>query len=147
VLEQEEDDGGSSSEDEIISMCRNNLRQSENLIVQLVPIFGMYSDNYVVKLPRRVNGDSGLDWVMETLARDTQCYNMFRVERPLFYRLHNTLIQSYGFKSTLKMSSIEALAMFLWIVGSPQSVRQADNRFMRSLETVSRTFNSFEMST
>jgi len=141
VLEQEEDDGGSSSEDEIISMCRNNLRQSENLIVQLVPIFGMYSDNYFVKLPRRVNGDSGLDWVMETLARDTQCYNMFRVERPLFYRLHNTLIQSYGFKSTLKMSSIEALAMFLWIVGSPQSVRQADNRFRRSLETVSRTFN------
>jgi len=141
VLEQEEDDGGSSSEDEIISMCRNNLRQSENLIVQLVPIFGMYSDNYFIKLPRRVNGDSGLDWVMETLARDTQCYNMFRVERPLFYRLHNTLIQSYGFKSTLKMSSIKALAMFLWIVGSPQSVRQADNRFRRSLETVSRTFN------
>ena len=141
MLEQEEDDGGSSSEDEIISMCRNNLRQSENLIVQLVPIFGMYSDNYFIKLPRRVNGDSGLDWVMETLARDTQCYNMFRVERPLFYRLHNTLIQSYGFKSTLKMSSIEALAMFLWIVGSPQSVRQADNRFRRSLETVSRTFN------
>jgi len=52
VLEQEEDDGGSSREDEIISMCRNNLRQSENLIVQLVPIFGMYSDNYFVKLPR-----------------------------------------------------------------------------------------------
>jgi len=31
--------------------------------------------------------------------------------------------------------------MFLWIVGAPQSVRQADNRFRRSLETVSRTFN------
>ncbi|KAM3364275.1 hypothetical protein ACQJBY_014556 [Aegilops geniculata] len=101
----------------------------------------MYSDNYFVKLPRRVSGYSGLDWVQETLARDTQCYNMFRVERPLFNRLHNTLVQSYGLKSTSKMTSVEALAMFLWIVGSPQSVRQAENRFRRSMETVSRTFN------
>ncbi|XP_048536130.1 protein ALP1-like isoform X4 [Triticum urartu] len=101
----------------------------------------MYSDNYFVKLPRRVSGYSGLDWVQETLARDTQCYNMFRVERPLFNRLHNTLVQSYGLKSTSKMTSVEALAMFLWIVGSPKSVRQAENRFRRSMETVSRTFN------
>lgn len=141
MVEEAEDDGGSTSEDEIISMCRNNLVHAENLIVQLVPILGMYSDNYFVKLPKRVNGDSGMDWVMDTLARDTQCYNMFRVERALFNRLHNTLVQSYGLKSTTKMTSIEALAMFLWIVGSPQSVRQADNCLRRSLETVSRTFN------
>ena len=93
------------------------------MILQLVPILGMYSDNYFVKLPRRVTGDSGLDWVQETLARDTQCYNMFRVERPLFNRLHNTLVHSYGLKSSTKMTSVEALAMFLWVVGSPQSVR------------------------
>ncbi len=123
MVEEAKDDGGSTSEDEIISMCRNNLVHAENLIVQLVPILGMYSNNYFVKLPKRVNGDSGMDWVMDTLARDTQCYNMFRVERALFNRLHNTLVQSYGLKSTTKMTSIEALAMFLWIVGSPQSVR------------------------
>ncbi|XP_015645974.1 protein ALP1-like [Oryza sativa Japonica Group] len=141
MVEEAKDDGGSTSEDEIISMCRNNLVHAENSIVQLVPILGMYSDNYFVKLPKRVNGDFGMDWVMDTLARDTQCYNMFRVERPLFNRLHNTLVQSYGLKSTTKMTSIEALAMFLWIVGSPQSVRQAENRLRRSLETISRTFN------
>jgi hypothetical protein len=136
-----EEDGGSSSEDEIISMCRKKLVQTENLIVQLIPMLGMYSDNYFVKLPSRVNGDSGLEWVMNTLARDDQCYNMFRVERPLFNRLHNILVQSYGLESTAKMSSVEALAMFLWIVGSSQSIRQADNRFRRSMETISRTFN------
>jgi len=123
MIEEEEDDGGSSSEDEIISMCRNNLVQQQNLILQLVPILGMYSDNYFLKLPKRVTGHSGLDWVHETLARETQCYNMFRVERPLFYRLHNTLVQRYGLKSTKKITSVEALAMFLWIVGAPQSVR------------------------
>jgi len=60
------------NEDEIISMCCNNLVQAQNLIMQLVPVLGMYSDNYFVKLPRRVTGDSSLDWVQETLARDTQ---------------------------------------------------------------------------
>jgi hypothetical protein len=39
------------------------------------------------------------------------------------------------------MSSVEALAMFLWIVGTPQSVRQVEDRFVRSLETVSHTFD------
>ena len=58
-MTEEEYDGGSTSEDEIISICRNNLVQSGNLISQLVPILGMYSDNYFVKLPRRVSGDSG----------------------------------------------------------------------------------------
>jgi hypothetical protein len=38
------------------------------------------------------------------------------------------------------MSSIEALVMFLWIVGAPQSIRQAANRFERPKETISRKF-------
>lgn len=104
-------------------------------------MFGMYFDKYFVKLPRRVAGESGLQWVQRTLARDNSCYNMFRVERPLFNRLHNTLVHSYGLQSTSRMSSVEALAMFLWIVGTPQSVRQVEDRFVRSLETVSHTFD------
>jgi hypothetical protein len=44
-------------------------------------------------------------------------------------------------KSTRKMTSVETLALFLWIVGALQSVRQADNHFVRSMETVSRKFN------
>jgi len=128
VFKQEEDQdaGGGSSEDEIISMCRNNLVEAQKVIVQLVPILGMYSDNYLVKLPRRPSRYPGLVWVMDTLAQDTQCYNMFRVERPLFNRLHSTLVESYGLRNTRKMTSVEALAMFLWIVGSPQSVRQGE---------------------
>jgi len=141
MIEEIEDGGGSSSEDEIISICHNNLEQAQKVILQLVPILGMYSDNYLVKLPRRPSRYPGLVWVMDTLAQDTQCYNMFRVERPLFNRLHSTLVESYGLRNTRKMTSIEALAMFLWIVGSPQSVRQGDNHFERSMETVSRTFN------
>jgi len=64
-MDQREDDGGStsSSEDEIIFMCRKNLKMAQNFVAQMVPIFGMYSDNYFVKLPRRQDGESGLQWV------------------------------------------------------------------------------------
>jgi hypothetical protein len=78
-MNEEEDDGGStsSSEDEIISMCRKNLKMVQNFIVQMVPILGMYSDNYFVKLSRRVAGESDLQWIQRTLARDSSCYKMF----------------------------------------------------------------------
>ena len=39
------------------------------------------------------------------------------------------------------MSYVESLGMFLWILGAPQSIRQADNRFERSTETISRKFD------
>jgi hypothetical protein len=39
------------------------------------------------------------------------------------------------------MSSIKCLAMFLWVVGGPQSIRQVENRFERSTETINRKFN------
>jgi hypothetical protein len=143
MMEEEDDHDGStsSSEDEIVSMCCKNLKDGQDVIAQIVPILGMYSDHFFWKLPYRIEGDSGIEWVMRTLARDNFCYNMFRVERQLFNRLHNTLVQSYGLEDSTKMSSIEALAMFLWIVGAPQPVRQAEDRFRRSLETISRTFN------
>lgn len=104
----------------------------------------MYSDNHFVKLPPRslFAPESGLQWVQRTLTRDSSCYKMFRVEIPLFNRLHNTLVESYGLQSTTKMSSVEALAMFLWVLGAPQSVRQAEDRLIRSLETISRTFDT-----
>jgi pantothenate kinase len=36
---------------------------------------------------------------------------------------------------------VESLAMFLWMVGAPQSIRQAENRFVRSMETLHRKFD------
>jgi hypothetical protein len=39
------------------------------------------------------------------------------------------------------MSSVEALGMFLWMCGAPQSMRQVENRFVRSTETCGRKFD------
>ncbi|XP_062204812.1 protein ALP1-like [Phragmites australis] len=100
-----------------------------------------YADTYLNKSRRRESILSGHDWVMHTLNIPKDCYDMFRMSRPLFDTLHNLLVSSYGLKSSSNMSSIEALGMFLWTIGAPQSFTQVKNRFERSKETISRKFN------
>jgi hypothetical protein len=65
---------------------------------------------------------------------------MFRMTPEMFYSLHTLLRTEYGLRDTKKSTSIEALGMFLWIVGAPQSVRQAEDRFERSLGIVHSMF-------
>ena len=103
---------------------------------------GMYHfDTYMNKAAYRVATESGFDWVMKTLGSRTACFNMFRMSEGIFMGLHSVLVGSYGLKSTKRMSSMEALGLFLWICGAPQSVRQAEDRFTRSPETVCRKFD------
>uniref|UniRef100_J3LD71 Myb/SANT-like domain-containing protein n=1 Tax=Oryza brachyantha TaxID=4533 RepID=J3LD71_ORYBR len=66
--------------------------------------------------------------------------NKSKMSRPLFERLHNLLVSSYELKSSYKMDSVEALGMFLWPIGAPQSFVQVKNRFERSKETIDRKF-------
>lgn len=111
-------------------------------MVLLAGMIGMYYlDIYSNKAPRREAVESGYDWVMRTLGRRTSCYNMFRMYRPVFERLHSVLVEKYELKSTRNMSSIEALGLFLWIVGAPQSIRQVEDRFTRSLATIVSKFD------
>jgi hypothetical protein len=101
--------------------------------------FGMfYAENYLTKSVRKVPILSGYDWVMLTLNDPKECYDMFRMSRPLFDRLHDLLVSSYELTSSCKMSSIKALGMFLWTIAAPQSFIQVKNRFTRSKETISR---------
>ena len=97
-----------------------------------------YYESYMNKAPPRVVEESGYDWVIRTLNDPEECFNIFRMSRTLFYRLHDLLVASYGLKTSNKMCSVESLGMFLWVAGAPQSVRQAKNRFRRSTKTVSR---------
>ena len=66
----------------------------------------------------RVPKETGIEWVMRTLGNPTDCYDMFRMSRPMFEKLHNVLVESYGLHSTRRMSSTESLALFLWTVGA-----------------------------
>ena len=85
--------------------------------------------------PRRIPVETGIQWVERTLLNPSACSNMFRLQAHVFESLHEQLVAKYGLQSTSKMSSREALGMFLYMVGPSQLVRQAENRFERSIST------------
>ena len=117
-------------------------KRRKNLIFSAAELIGTYHlENMANRKEYRQAKESGYDWVIRTLGHSTECYNMFRMERAVFDSLHNLLVQSYGLRSTRRMSSVESLAMFLWMVSAPQSIRQAENRFVRSMETLHRKFD------
>ena len=99
----------------------------------------LYVERYLNKT-YRVPQQTGLQWVMECYGRPRYLYKMFRMGNDVFMALHDLLVSAYGLTSTTNVSSIESLAMFLWIVGGPQSFAQAENRFVRSLWTVHTKF-------
>jgi hypothetical protein len=75
-------------------------------------------EKYIDRAPYREPVESGYQWTIRNLEIKNQCYNMFRMHRNVFDSLHNVLIERYGLKSTRKMTSTEAFAMFLWMCGS-----------------------------
>ncbi|KAM3294078.1 hypothetical protein ACQJBY_037157 [Aegilops geniculata] len=149
--EDEEEDEDSSDEEEedarrnrVLALLQLRRKRLNN-IGMIVQMFGSYYiERFMDKGERRIlkAKESGYEWVLRTLGHRTDCYKMFRMYPPVFHKLHNLLVDSYGLKSTKKMSSIEALAMFLWMVGDGQSIRQSENRFVRSMETVVRKFDT-----
>jgi hypothetical protein len=72
---------------------------------------------------------SEIQWVEVTLQDPEECFNMFRMRRSVFLRLHDTLVEDYGLKLSREMCTKEALGMFLWTCGAPKSVRQVKNKF------------------
>ncbi|CAO2207659.1 unnamed protein product [Urochloa humidicola] len=131
----------SSSDDDGIK--RNVLSQLKRMqqFGAVACMFGMYYESAFMNKTKKVKtGLSGHEWVSTTLSNPTDCHNMFRMSSEFFFRLHDVLVSTYGLKSSTKMSSVESLAMFLWIVGAPQSIRQAENRLERLSETISRKF-------
>ena len=100
-----------------------------------------YTDRYWNKGEYRETPETGLQWVMRCFSRPRYFYKMFRMSTDVFMALHELLVLNYGLTSTNNVSSIESLAMFLWIVGGPQSFSQVENRFTRSLWTVHTKFH------
>jgi hypothetical protein len=99
-----------------------------------------YSTRYLNKREYRNPQQTRIEWIAECLAYPNQFYNMFRMTAEVFWSLHDLLVSNYKLKSTSNVSSIESLAIFLWIVGGPQSFSQAENRFVKSLWTVHMKF-------
>ena len=91
-----------SSDDELVKLILEE-EEHEREVMDGLLMFGMYHDTYFNKAKRRKPIETGHDWVMRNLDNSTKCYNMFRMSRPLFDRLHDLLVESYGLKSTKKV--------------------------------------------
>ena len=89
----------------------------------------------------RIAPETGLQWVMRCMDWPRYFYKMFRMSPDIFMSLHDLLVSTYGLTSTIHVSSIESLAMFLWIVGGPQAFAQAEDKFTRSLWTAHTKFH------
>jgi hypothetical protein len=101
----------------------------------------LYTKRYLEKGPYRETPESGIQWVTRCMTTPRYFYKMFRMSPEIFHVLHDLLVSTYGLNSTNNVSSIESLAMFLWIVGGPESFSQAENRFTRSFWTVHTKFH------
>jgi hypothetical protein len=112
----------------------------EETFIQGMYQHAMHIDKHLSRSEYRQPAMTGLEWVHTKLGNRKQYYNMFRMNPNMFHKLHDVLVDSYGLKSTSKSTSIEALGLFLWMVGAPQSVRQAEDRFERSMASVSAMF-------
>jgi hypothetical protein len=138
-------DISSSDDEEDMSMtvALNRVETLRNFEIVAAGLGMFYAHNYLTKPARKEPKMSSYEWVMITLSDPTDSYEMCRMSRPLFDRLHDRplLVSSYGLTGSRKMASIEALGMFLWTVGAPQSFVQVKNRFKRSKETISRKIN------
>ena len=89
--------------------------------------YAVHAGKHLSRAPYRQPQMTGLEWVQRNLGDRKSCYSMFRMSPDMFHSLHSLLVQSYGLKSSTKSTLIEALGMFLWMLGAPQSCRQAED--------------------
>jgi hypothetical protein len=152
ITEVDDDDTDDEEDDGIKAKRRKRKSKGDDeltLLDEKNPFVRMYKKTtdairttatYLNKQPRRIAVQTGYEWVMEKLSRQKSCYKMFRMYPDVFMSLHDLLVSTYGLESTREMSSIECLGMFLWMLGGPQSFTQAEDRFVRSTETIHRKF-------
>jgi hypothetical protein len=101
----------------------------------------LYTERYLNKGKYRETPETRLQWVMRCFDQPKYFYKMFWMSTEVFMALHELLTSNYELISTHNVSSTESLAMFMWIVGGPQSFSQAENHFTRSLWTVHTKFH------
>jgi hypothetical protein len=132
-----EDDADLDDDDILKSLTV--VRAAQNNLFSTALLAANYYMTYFDKNEPRIFGQSGYSWMMDVL-RTGGSHKMFRMDATLFYKLHNLLVTSYGLQSSIHMSSMESLALFLTILGQGWSFSGLTNVFKHSNETMSRKF-------
>jgi hypothetical protein len=116
------------------------LQSAQNNIICTALLLNKYYLTYLNKNEPRLPAQTGYAKVLEILQTPNGSHNMFRMQTAVFYSLHDLLERKYGLESTIHMSSIEALAMFLVVCGHGWSNGALQCIFNHSGETISRKF-------
>jgi hypothetical protein len=80
---------------------------------------------------------TGKQWIHQTLANETRCFDNFRMKSAHLLRLHETLVNVYGLCGTGQIGSLEKLAIFVWTLAHQAGCRLGKDRFERSMATIS----------
>jgi hypothetical protein len=82
-----------------------------------------------------------MGWLKETWNTPGECHRQLRMSTKIFFDLHDLLVERYGLKPSLHMSTHEMLGIFLFVCAGNESNRKAQKRFKHSGETIHRKFD------
>ena len=120
-----------SSDDEL-----EQQRQKE-IVVALVAKY--YAERFCEKSPCRTSRLQGAEWVSELMTGNpSRIFEMLRMSVHVFKKLELELFSSGLLAPTRYMNVDEQLAIFLFTVSQSAKNRDAQERFQRSGETITR---------
>ncbi|XP_021677645.2 uncharacterized protein LOC110662822 [Hevea brasiliensis] len=107
-----------------------------------VDIICSYYLSYIHKEPCMDSFHTGLVWLQEIMrGNERRCVNLFRMDKDTLIKLCLDLECHYKLKCSKKMTILEKVGMFLYVLALGASNRQVQERFQHSGETVSRNFH------
>ena len=100
-----------------------------------------YYIKHVHKEPCMTSYVTGEKWMNELLdGHEKRCFNMFRMDQITFHRLSADLQSKYGLRPSDRMSILEKVGLFIYVLSKGASNRDAQEHFQHSGETISRVF-------
>ncbi len=139
--ESDRDESDESDDDVYALQVMQQHQQLQARLFSTITMLHQYYMTYHDKNAPRTSQMSGYAWIQETLNTPGESHRMFRMNENLFIRLHDLLVSNYDLKSSIHMSSMESLAIFLCICGQNRSNSSVQNTFKHSGETISRKFD------
>ena len=95
---------------------------------------------FLTKNPTRTSTTSGMGYMLELFRTPGECHSQLRMSLEIFDDLHKLLVERYGLKPSVHMSTEESLGILFFICSGNESNRKCQNRFKHSGETISRKF-------
>ena len=134
---------GSDSEDLFDNNHVSHVKREKFFLLLMLMHAANYSLNHVIKTARRTSALTGHEWVQEIInGHDVRCFQMFRMRKDVFLQLCNVLQCKYGLRPTRGMGIHEQVGLLLYVLGQPGSIRNTEERFQHSGETISRQFHN-----